>query len=68
MYELTLSSSKISSLKSINNNYIYIDFPLLEFEKINGSYNENQQGEPDLNHLAYDSEFDLEGDNSSSDE
>jgi hypothetical protein len=48
IYELTLSSSNISSLKSDNNNYIYIDFLLLEVDKINinikPDFNESSNG------------------------
>ena len=52
-----ISNEEIENLKVLYND--------LEFEKVNGPYNENQEGEPDLNHLAYESEFDLDGDNSS---
>ena len=57
---VVLSNEEIENLKVLYND--------LEFEKVNGPYNENQEGEPFLNHLAYDSEFDLDGDNSSSED
>ena len=57
---VVLSEDEIENLKVLYND--------LEFEKVNGPYNENQEGEPFLNHLAYDSEFYLDGDNSSSED
>ena len=38
------------------------------FEKVNGPYNEEQNGDIDLEHLSYDSEPDEEGEYSSSEE